>query len=99
MIATVPEGLTKIGAGIVTVPTWTMASDGESYLYFWCGDWRLMTDAQMPTERFRSTERWQLVGVVGGLCKIVIPGCQLKAFVHCEEPPPRGALYRIADGS
>ena len=31
-------------AGIVTVDNWTMAPDGETYMYFWSVDWRVYTD-------------------------------------------------------
>lgn len=97
MIAKLPDGLTEMGAAIVTVGSWTMGPDGDTYLYFWCADWHLMTDAQVPTKRFRSTEKWQLVGVVDGKPACVLPGCQVKAMVYCDAPPARSTIYRFGE--
>lgn len=97
------NGLTK--AGIVTLANWTMCPDGHTYLYIWCPAWRVTTDADLGEEigvdKLRSSERWQLIGVgVGGEIRIVIPGCQVKAFVPCERVHVPGnsspGIYRFA---
>jgi hypothetical protein len=89
-----PDGLATMGAGIITLATWTMCPDGETYLYLWCYEWRLATDAEMPAPNFRSSERWQAFGVGRtGHLEFVIPGCQVKAFVVSDEPPSRPTVY------
>lgn len=77
------------GPGIVTVDVWTMAQDGEEYRYFWCRDWRVITDKQVPIEGFRSTEKWQLLAMSGSRMLAMLPGCQVKAWVSCGETPTK----------
>jgi hypothetical protein len=83
------------GAGIVTVDMWTMAANGEEYRYFWCSDWRVITDKQVPIEGFRSTEKWQLLAMNGPEMLAVIPGCQVKAWVSCQSKPSKRQIYNL----
>ena len=77
-------------AGLITVMNWTMAPDGERYLHFWASHWEIMTDANMPIEGFRSSERWQLIALASNSDVLaVFPGCQVKAWIRCETPPPK----------
>lgn len=74
--------------GLITVLNWTMAPDGDKYLFFWAPQWQIITDADVPVERFRSSERWQLIAVSSRSEVLAIfPGCQVKAWIHCETPP------------
>jgi hypothetical protein len=75
-------------SGIITVINWTMAPDGNKYLFFWAPRWQIVTDAEIPVERFRSSERWQLIAVSSDSDVLaVFPGCQIKAWIHCKSAP------------
>ena len=77
-------------AGLVTVMNWTMAPDGEKYLFFWASHWQIMTDLDMPIDGFRSSERWQLIALTSNSDVLaVFPGCQVKAWIRCETPPSK----------
>ena len=82
-------------AGIVTLVQWTMMPDAATYLYVWCQRWEIITDSQMPVEGFRSTERWQLLGVVNDEVRVLIPGCQVKAWCASEKPPQTKQCFAI----
>ena len=70
--------------GVITVLNWTMAPTGESFLYFWCAHWQIMTD-KMIGDGFRSSERWQLLARdINGEILAVFPGCQVKGFIRGE---------------
>jgi len=74
--------------GLITVMNWTMAPDGRKYLYFWASRWQIITDAEIPVENFRSSERWQLIAVASdSQVMAVFPGCQVKAWIRCDAPP------------
>ncbi|MCK5642667.1 MAG: hypothetical protein KAJ19_17800 [Gammaproteobacteria bacterium] len=76
--------------GLITVLNWTMAPNGNKYLFFWAPRWQIMTDKEMPTEHFRSSERWQLAAITSNSDVLaVFPGCQVKAWIHCETPPEK----------
>ena len=76
-------------SGLISVINWTMAPDGHKYLYFWASRWQIITDAEMPVKGFRSSERWQLIAVSSNSDVLaVFPGCQVKAWMRCEAPPP-----------
>lgn len=74
--------------GLVTIVNWTMAPDGQKYLYFWSQRWQVITDSDIPAQKFRSTERWQLIAVSHNADVLaVFPGCQVKAWIRCLNPP------------
>lgn len=76
--------------GLVTVINWTMAPDGNKYLFFWAPRCQIMTDAEIPVDRFRSSERWQLVAISrDSEVLAVFPGCQVKAWIRCEKSPEK----------
>ncbi len=81
--------------GIVTLLNWTAMQDGEEYRYAWCKDWRIQTDKQMPVEGFRSSEHWQLIAYYNDKPVMLIPGCQVKAFVICDEDPAVKRIFSI----
>ncbi len=82
-------------AGIVTLLNWTAMQDGEEYRYVYCEDCRIQTDKQMPVEGFRSSEHWQLIAYYDDKPVMVIPGCQVKAFVICDEDPAVKRIFSI----
>ena len=46
------------------------------------------TDAEIPVERFRSSERWQLIAISSNSDVLaVFPGCQVKAWIYCKIAP------------
>lgn len=83
--------------GLITVLNWTMAPDGEKYLFFWAARWQITTDSEMPIENFRSSERWQLIAISpDSEVLAVFPGCQVKAWIRCKTPPGMGC-FAFAD--
>ena len=87
------RSLDQSAAGLVTVQNWTMAPDGEKYLFFWAEHWQLMTDADVPVEGFRSSERWQMIAIDEKKEILAIfPGCQVKAWLRCKAPPQLGCF-------
>ena len=52
-------------SGTVRLAEWQMDNNGDEYIYFWCKDWRIITDKDMPLEGFRSSEKWQLIATDG----------------------------------
>lgn len=87
----------EVGPGIVTVSNWTMAQDGETYLYFFAYRWVIVTDEAMPVEKFRSSERWQMWALDEGgkIVVAVIPGCQVKAWVQTRSCPQRPNIFNF----
>ncbi len=82
-------------AGVITVSNWTMAADGETYLYFWSDNGFVATDKMMPIEGFRSTEKWTLIAIgKDERAMMMFPGCKVKGFVACSAPQPRSGIYR-----
>ena len=81
--------------GIVTVSNWTMAADGGKYLHFFCREWEIITDADMPIEKFRSSEKWQLIAKVDGVPMGLFPGCQVKGFIAANKVPPGMECYEF----
>ena len=80
--------------GVITVGTWILAPDGRMYQYFWCQRWEVLTDQQLPVDGFRSSERWQLFAVSAeGKPVAVFPGCQVKGWLACEQPPNNPGVY------
>ena len=85
-------------AGIVSLINWTMAPDGNKYLFFFSECWLVLTDADIPTPGFRSTERWQLAPATrGGEVLAVFPGCQVKAWVSAQSPPGVPDCYNFTN--
>lgn len=82
-------------SGIVTVAAWTMADDGEKYLYFWCDRWEIFTDKMMPVPGFRSSEKWQLAAIVNRDILMLIPGCQVKAWTYSAKCPNVQSVYKM----
>lgn len=86
-------------SGVVTVENWTMAPNGETYLHFWAEKWVVETDkgfaAAMGLKDFRSSERWQLIGVRDGEPALILPGCQVKGFYVCDLAPPNRNCFRV----
>ncbi len=87
---TCPTQPDQSSAGIITLVNWTLAPDGDKYLFFWSSFWAVLTDSDIPVDKFRSSERWQLAAIseVGEVIAI-FPGCQVKAWIQCAEPPAR----------
>lgn len=85
--------------GVISVVNWTMTPTGETFLYFWCADWQVITD-KMISDGFRSSERWQLLARDrGGDIVAVFPGCQVKAFVRGDfNVGLERRVYRLGDG-
>lgn len=78
-----------ITSGIITVSVWTLAPDGNRYLYFYSKKWEILSDKMIPVPGFKSSEHWQLAALnedneIMGL----FPGCQIKAWVFCDHKPP-----------
>lgn len=82
-------------SGVVTVSDWIAAPNGEVYKQFWCACWDVVTDADFPTEKFRSSEKWQLFAITDGRVKMVIPGCQVRGWMSTNVPIPRESCYNI----
>jgi len=80
-------------AGVVSLTNWFMSPTGELYNYFWCKNWLITTDKDFPVDGLRTSERWQLLGMVGGRTDMIIPGCQVKAWIRCDTPPPTPQVY------
>lgn len=75
-------------SGVVTLCRWTLAPDGQKYLYFYCTNWTIITDKFFPIPGFRSSERWQMIALdQHGQVLAVFPGCQVKAFLICSKKP------------
>ena len=73
--------------GVVTVAEWTMAPDGARYRHFWSDKWRVVPDKDMPVEGFKSSEKWTLFGLRGDRVVLAVPGCQVKGWYRCHNPP------------
>lgn len=73
--------------GVVTVANWTLTPCGTRFIYFWCKEWRIIPDKQMPVADFRSTEKWALFAIVDHRVVASFPGCQIKGWFRCESPP------------
>lgn len=82
-------------SGIVTLVNWTMMPDGNTYLYVFCRRWEVVTDKMMPLDNFRSSEHWQLAGVVGSNILLFIPGCQVKAWAYSVNKPASPNCYDL----
>lgn len=83
-------------AGVITLVNWTLMPNGQTYLYLWARKWVVMTDDVIGrfinAPKFRSSERWSLVGYGDGPDpKVFIPGCQVKGWARCEEVPPHAS--------
>jgi hypothetical protein len=79
----------ELFSGIVTTSDWTCGPNGEQYRHFYSEKWRIVTDAQMPIEKFRSAEHWCLMAYDGPVVEMIIPGCRVNAWVRTEQPPDR----------
>lgn len=75
-------------AGIVTVNNWMLAPNGGKYLHFWCKEWVIVPDKNMPVEGFHSAEKWSLFARVGDRSVMAIPGCRVAGWSACDAPPP-----------
>ncbi len=85
--------MTERTAGVVSTVNWLMAPNGNTYHYFWCESWMITTDKQFPVDDLRTSERWQLLAMVGGQANMILPGCEVKAWCRCETPPPGPSVY------
>ncbi len=74
-------------SAIVSLHGWTAMQDGDEYRYVFCSHWEIQTDKQMPVEGFRSTEHWQIIAYNEDRPLMIVPGCQVAAFVICDECP------------
>ena len=83
--------------GVITLPDWSLAPNGKTYIHLWCKDWRVITDKDVPVDGFRSTEKWQLLAMVNNTVMAVIPGCQVKAWMRCNTPPDNRSCYNFGD--
>ncbi len=84
-------------AGILTLNNWTMAPNGDSYLYFFNANWKLVTDGMWPLPNFRSAEKWQLVATNGaGIVLAIFPGCMVKAITMVEVSPKTKVVYTFS---
>lgn len=92
-----PKSQDEFVTGIITVINWTLAPDGHRYIFFWAKRWQIITDADIPIDKFHSSERWQLIAISKeGNVMAVFPGCQVKAWIKCDEKPP-GDCYAFTD--
>ena len=67
--------------GIVSCE-WVMGPDGDQKQYFFCSRWEIITNAIMPIEGFRSSEKWQLIARnARGHVVALIPGCKVRGFM------------------
>lgn len=87
-----------ITSGIITVSTWTIAPDGNRYLYFFSKKWEILSDKMIPVPGFKSSEHWQLAALSENnniLC--LFPGCQIKAWFFCNNKPliTESLIYEI----
>lgn len=80
--------------GVVTVTDWVFMADGEEYKYLWCANWMIVTDAMVPLDKFKSSEKWALAGIVNEEIKILIPGCRVQGFASCDDPPNIHRIYK-----
>lgn len=78
-------------AGIVSLSHWTMGPNGFKFCHVFADRWEILTDANMPVEGFRSSERWTLVAIQNGQVRGVFPGCGVKAWIAAAHPPASGA--------
>lgn len=87
-------------AGIITLVNWTLAPNGARYLYMWSPSWEILTDKMIPLDGFRSSEHWILVARIDGKIKVIIPGCQIKAWIACDVPPNTADVhcYTVGEG-
>ena len=85
------------GPGTVTVVNWTLMADGETYLHVWAERWEVLTDKTIGESLpgFRSTEHWTLAAIVNGEIAMLIPGCQIKAWVSIAKCPNTRSCYAI----
>ncbi len=84
-------------SGTVTSYSWTMAPDGETYLYFFCANWKLITDGMWPLPNFRSAEKWQLAATDGqGNVLALFPGCSVKAIAMSKVAPEAKGAYTFS---
>ena len=83
-------------AGVVTVGEWVLMPDGEVHKYLWCENWMVVTDKMVPLEKFKSSEKWSLVGIAYGEIAVWIPGCVVKGFAACEKMPKVRDMYKVA---
>jgi len=81
--------------GLITLLNWIIMPDGDEYKYIWCSSWKIITDKQFPLDNFRSSEKWQLLGLRGKQVVCVIPGCQVAGWIMCKKPPITIKLYRF----
>lgn len=82
-------------SGVITLGGWTMMPDGRIYEYVYCAKWEIRTDKQFPVDGFRSSEKWQLFGIVNDKIKCIIPGCQVNGWVFCGANPNSSNCYTI----
>ena len=79
--------------GVVTTKEWTCDQFGLNRRAFFADRWEIKTDAQMPIENFKSSERWSVAGYrydphTDQMELVALfPGCQILGFVKAEEVP------------
>jgi hypothetical protein len=89
--------MTDNTAGVVTLLNWVMMPDGNKYLYLWAKTWLITTDKEFPVKDLRTSERWQLLAMVGEFAQVILPGCQIRAWGQCDAPPTTPEVYKICD--
>lgn len=76
--------------GIVTLSNAIMVGNGIWQNALWHERWHLVSD-QMIAEKvagFRSAEHWQLAALdANGVVVCLVPGCNVKGFIRCDQPP------------
>lgn len=81
-------------SGVITMNNWTMAPDGETYLYFFSPRWKIVTDGMWPLPNFRSAEKWQAIPAnADGEALAILPGCGVKALLVCAAAPKIKGVY------
>lgn len=79
---------TVFPAGVIQLLQWTMMSDGTNYMNVWAKSWRVITNKASGIDGLRTSDRYHIAAYgPDGKIRILIPGCQVKAFVACEKNP------------
>jgi hypothetical protein len=86
------------GSGIVSC-AYLMAPNGVSYKNFFCKDWKVVIDSQMPVENFRSHEKWSLFAMDGEKVLAIIPGCRVDGCIACETCPIDTDCFMDSNGN
>lgn len=91
--------------GVVCTTDWRTAPDGDQYRTFWSPSWQMLTEAQAAkdlglSESTFCSERdtkWALVAIVGSEVVMVLPGCEVKAWIKTAACPGGGSVYDLRE--